>query len=326
MQRVLVLGGTGFVGRALAEQLQRPGGTLRQIRVPTRQLSHGRELGPLPTVELVQADVHDPAALVRLMRGCDAVVNLVAILHGSAWEFARVHVELPHSIAEAARLAGVRRLVHLSALGVGGHAGTPGGGAGMGRLPSHYLRSKAEGESRLRHARLDLTVLRPSVIFGAGDRFMNLFAQLQAWLPLMALAGADARFQPVWVQDVAAAIVACLDRPITIGQTCELAGPEVYTLAELVRLAGRVSGHPRPVLPLPRPLGRLQAALLSLLPGEPLMSADNLASMRVPNVAGGQLPGLAELGIQATALEAVLPTYLAPTRGCARLDSWRAQR
>jgi uncharacterized protein YbjT (DUF2867 family) len=323
VQRVLVLGGTGFVGRALAEQLLRQGGVARQIRVPTRHLSHGRVLGPLPTVELVQADVHEPATLVRLMRGCDAVVNLVAILHGDAKAFARVHVELPRRIAEAAALAGVRRLVHLSALGVGGH-GTH--GALDGRLPSHYLRSKAEGESRLRHARRDLTVLRPSVIFGAGDRFMNLFARLQAWLPAVALAGADARFQPVWVEDVAAAIVACLERPITIGQTFELAGPEVFTLAELVRLAGRVSGHPRPVLPLPRPVGRLQAALLSLLPGEPLMSADNLDSMRVPNVASGQLPGLAELGIRASALSAVLPTYLAPHHGCARLDRWRAQR
>ena len=208
---------------------------------------------------------------------------------------------------------GVRRLVHVSALGA-----DPAG-------PSHYLRSKGRGEAALREAGLDLTLLRPSVIFGANDRFLNLFAQLQALFPVLPLAGADARFQPVWVDDVAAAIAACLERPDTIGQVYECAGPEVKTLAELVRLAGEASGHPRPILPLPGPLATLQALAMEFAPGETLMSRDNLASMTVPNVATGQHPGLADLGIAPSPLLAVVPGYLQPGQRCARLDTWRAR-
>jgi NADH dehydrogenase len=192
--------------------------------------------------------------------------------------------------------------VHVSALGV----------ADAAAAPSLYLRSKAQGEQLLRGAPgLALTLLRPSVIFGAEDRFINLFAALQAFAPVMPLAGAAARFQPVWVDDVAHAIEACLKDPRHICKTFECAGPQVLTLRELVQLAGRWSGHPRPVLPLPEWAGRVQAALLGLLPGEPLMSADNLASMRVPNVASGRLPGLAELGIEPTSLTTVMAPWLA---------------
>ena len=158
-----------------------------------------------------------------------------------------MHVALPRRLAAACQRQGVRRLVHVSALGVG-----PQG-------PSNYLRSKAAGEQVLREADLDLSILRPSVIFGAQDRFLNLFAALQDVAPVLPLAGADARFQPVWVNDVAAAVVACLARPDTIGQTYECAGPDVFTLADLVRLAGTLSGHPRPIVPLPAALARLQA-------------------------------------------------------------------
>jgi NADH dehydrogenase len=236
------------------------------------------------------------------------VVNLVAVLHGDAARFEQVHVRLPQHIANACAAAGVRRLVHVSALGV-----TDGpGGVDVGAAPSLYLRSKSQGEQVLRAAPgLALTLLRPSVIFGEEDRFINLFAALQAYTPVMPLAGADARFQPVWVEDVARAIVACLKDDRSIGRTCECAGPQVLTLRELVRLAGRWSGHPRPVLPLPEWAGRLQAAALGLLPGEPLMSADNLASMRLPNVASGRLPGLAELGIQPASLAHVMAPLLA---------------
>ncbi|RZU02175.1 complex I NDUFA9 subunit family protein [Rivibacter subsaxonicus] len=310
--RLLVLGGTGFVGSALAAQLvTRAGGGDTQIVVPSRRPPRHKALASLPGVQLVQADVHDPAALERLLAGCDAVVNLVAILHGSAAEFERTHVALPRTLAQACVQTGVRRVMHLSALGVGPQA------------PSNYLRSKAAGEAVLREAGLDLTLLRPSVIFGAGDRFLNLFASLQKSFPLMPLAGADAAFQPVWVEDVARAILACLDDPSTIGQTIECAGPKVYRLAELVRLAGGWAGKARPVMPLPDALARLEAGLLSLLPGEPLMSADNLASMKVPNVASGDLPGLERLGIRATALEAVGPGYLGAL-GSTELDAYRA--
>lgn len=309
-QRVLVLGGTGFVGRSLCERLVRAGWT---PRVPTRRAGQGRAIQHLPPLELMVADVHDPAALRQLLVGVDAVVNLVAILHGRAAAFERVHAALPATLAGAMRDAGLRRLVHVSALGAAPDA------------PSHYLRSKAAGEAALQAAGLDLTLWRPSVIFGAGDRFMNTFARLQALAPLVPLAAAGARFQPVWVEDVATALWRSLEDRRTIGQVYEAVGPQVFTLAELVRLAGRWSGHPRPVLALPDALGRLQAALLSLAPGVPLMSADNLASMTLPNVASGSLPGLAALDIEAAALGAVVPLYLGGGPGPHRFDAYRAQ-
>jgi NADH dehydrogenase len=313
MQRIVVTGGTGFVGRAVCEQLSRrwPGVA---IVVPTRRLRFGCDLQTIPGVQIVPADIHDGQQLARVLAGADAVVHLVAILHGSAAQFERAHVELPRQLAAACQAAAVRRLVHVSALGVDTQA------------PSNYLRSKAAGEEALRRAGLDLSVLRPSVIFGARDRFLNVFAQLQVAAPVVPLAGADARFQPVWVDDVARAVVQCLDDPTTIGQTYECAGPDVVTLADLVRLAGRLSGHERPIVPLPEWAGRMQARVMEMLPGEPLMSTDNVDSMRVPNIASGMLPGLRELGIEPAALAAVAPGYLAPGQGVARLDRWRAQR
>jgi NADH dehydrogenase len=310
-QRIAVLGGSGFVGRAVCERLMRRSPT-GAIVVPTRRAMHANSVRALPTVDVRVADVHDDAALRSVLAGCDAVINLVAILHGSAEAFEQVHVRLPKRLAAACTASGISRVVHVSALGVGGNA------------PSDYLRSKTAGEAALRTSDLALTLLRPSVIFGAEDRFLNLFARIQALAPLMPLAGSEARFQPVWVEDVAEAIVRCLDTPETIGQTIECAGPDVVTLAELVRLAGRWSGHERPILPLPNALGRVQALLMECLPGEPLMSRDNLDSMRTPNVASGTLPGLASLGITPASLAQIAPTYLGRRGGRTRLDALRA--
>jgi NADH dehydrogenase len=322
MQRILILGGTGFVGRSVCERLvERNGGAGGPLVVATRRLPHGNPIRSLPTVELAEADVHDDSALRRLVAGCDAVINLVAILHGSAQAFDRVHVQLPRRIAQACRAGGVSRLVHVSALGVADEGGAP----ASGPAPSEYLRSKTRGEAELHAGGLALTVLRPSVMFGVEDRFMNVFAQLQAVAPVVPLAGSDTRFQPVWVEDVAQAITRCLDQDETIGKTYECAGPTVYTLSELVRLAGRWSGHERPQVALPMALGRLQAMAMECLPGEPLMSRDNLDSMRVPNVASGRLPGLQALGITPAALEAVVPDYLGDSFARARLTRWRAQ-
>ncbi len=310
MPKALVLGGTGFVGRHVCEKLQRAGWS---VTVPTRRAVNAASVQHLPRLTVIEADVHDPAALARLLPGHDAVVNLVAILHGSEAAFERTHVELPRKIAAACLASGVRRLLHVSALGV------------VEDGPSMYQRSKARGEALLRAAGLDLTVLRPSVIFGAGDRFLNLFAQLQAVFPVMPLAGASARFQPVWVEDVASAVVACLQDAATAGQTYDCAGPEVLTLADLVRLAGRHGSRARPVLPLPMAVGRLQALMMELAPGEPLMSRDNLDAMRVDNVATGQHPGLSALGITPASVHAIAPTYLGQRGARSGLLRARAQ-
>jgi uncharacterized protein YbjT (DUF2867 family) len=314
-RRVAVLGGTGFLGRALCERLLRAGdgGGSISIVVPTRRAAHGNRVRFLPTVEVQLADVMDDKALLRVLGGCDALVNLIAILHGSARAFEQVHAALPQRIARICHAVGLKRVVHVSALGVGG-----------GNEPSNYLRSKAAGEAAWKASGLAVTLLRPSVMFGAEDKLLNTFAALQAVFPLMPLAASDAQFQPVWVEDVAEAVLRCLQRPETIGQTIECTGPEVMTLADIVRAAGRWSGNARPVLPLPMALGKLQALAMELLPGEPLMSRDNLESTKVPNVASGQLPGLASLGITPTALAAVAPGYLGHTDGRTKLDALRA--
>ena len=313
-QRILVLGGSGFVGRHVGEQLVRAG---HQVTVPTRRASHAASVQTLPRLTVVETRTLDEVALAQLMAGHDAVVNLIAVLHGDAQRFEQVHVQLPERIARAMKTAGVRRLVHVSALGADAQG------------PSMYQRSKARGEAVLQAAGLQLTVLRPSVIFGAEDRFLNLFADLQKVLPFMPLAGSRTRFQPVWVNDVAAAIVRCLHDGQTAGQTFEACGPEIFTLGELVKRsaqwAGVNGGQGRPVIPLPRWVGWLQALGMEMMPGEPLMSRDNLASMQVDNVASGQLPGLQALGITPAAPSAVGPTYLGHRGPRSRLDRWRSR-
>ena len=312
MDDILVLGGTGFVGHVLCEKLTKRLGSGGHIVVPSRQPQRAKDLITLPPVQVVKANVHDDAQLAELVRGRDAVINLVAILHGGEREFERAHVELPRRLAAACAAAGVRRVVHVSALGASESA------------PSMYQRSKARGEAVLREAPLDLTVFRPSVIFGEHDHFINLFASLQRVFPVMPLARAGARLQPVWVDDVASAIVRSLDGRATIGRTVECAGPQVYTLRELVNLAGRWSGHERPVIGMPDAFGTLQALMLELLPGEPLMSRDNLASLKIDNVVSGEGMVLGDLGIQPRAIDSVMPALLGHRAGPARLEPLRA--
>lgn len=312
---VLLIGGSGFVGSAVAERLTAAG---FRLLVPTRHRARARHLLPLPTTDVVEADVFDPPTLAALMEGKDAVVNLVGVLHsrpGSPYgpDFARAHVELPRRLVAAALQSGVRRIVHVSALGA-----DPQG-------PSGYQRSKADGEAAIRAAEPELawTILRPSVIFGPGDSFLNLFAELLQRFPVMPLGGAEARFQPVYVQDVAEVVVDALLRSDAPGQTIPLAGPRVYTLRELVEYVGDLTGHRRPVLPLPDGLALVQAALLEKLPGA-LMSRDNLYSMRVPNIvtAGPPQPW----GRVPTALEAVAPTYLGQANKRARYFRFQLHR
>ncbi len=305
-QKVLILGGTGFVGRHVCEKLVR---ALCSVTLPTRQLRHTSSAGMLPLVYPVQADIHDEAVLQQLVAGHDVVINLVAILQGSEQAFERAHVQLMDKLVRACTAAGVRRVVHVSALGA--DARNPDG------LPSHYLRSKSRGEQLLRASSLDWTILRPSVIFGAEDKFLNVFADMQQVLPLVPLAGAHAVFQPVWVEDVAAAVVHCAlpeHAHATAHHTYEACGPEVYTLKQLVQVAGQLGGanegRGRPVLAMPEALARVQAWVMEQLPGVPVLSRDNLDSMKVPNIATGHFPGLDALGISPAALAAIAPTYL----------------
>ena len=316
MKRILVLGGTGFVGRHFCEKAAQLNSEFNtRLTVPTRKLTGARQVQTLPWVDPIEADVHDGASLMQLVAGHDAVVSLVAILHGSEAAFNHVHVELMQKLVRACQATGVRRVVHVSALGAATNA------------PSMYQRSKAAGEAVLTASGLDVTILRPSVIFGADDKFLNLFAKLQSVFPVMPLAGADTRFQPVWVEDVAQALVHLLlgresvdIKNHSVSRTVyEACGPNVFSLRELVQLAGTLSGHPRPVIGLSAALGRLQARLMELAPGEPLMSRDNLDSMTVDNVASGRLPGLQALGIHPTSVLAVAPSYLGPGRGATLL-------
>jgi uncharacterized protein YbjT (DUF2867 family) len=308
MKKILILGGTGFLGRHVCEKLTQ---LQWRVTVPTRREANARDIQMLPALDVVQADVHDEAALTRIVAGHDAVVNLVAILHGTQPSFHRAHVELPQKIARACTATGVTRLVHVSALGA--DARNP------DAAPSMYLRSKGQGEVALHHAGLALTMLRPSVMFGNDDSFLNTFAKLQKLFPVIPLAASHALFQPVWVEDVASAIAHCLQDAhlhATAGHTFEACGPDILTLRQLVELAGRFSGvnqgRGRPVIALPAALGRLQARMMALAPGEPLMSLDNLDSMSLPNIASGNLPGLDALGITPASVEAIAPSYLGP--------------
>lgn len=301
--RILVIGGTGFIGQHVVAKLAATGQT---VFVPTRRLRHARELMVHPTVTIVPGDVHDDAVINSLVQGMDVVINLVGVLHSKPGKpygpaFDEAHVQLPARIARACMAHGVKRLVHVSALGASAN-GT-----------SQYARSKAAGEAAIAEIAaqapdLCTTIFRPSVVFGPGDKFMNMFAGLAKWFFVLPLAGSKARMQPVYVDDVARAIVNCLQLPATCGQTYDLVGPQIYTLGELVSLAAKYSGHPRPVVDLPMSIGRLQAWFFECLPGDPLMSRDNLDSLQTDNVSDKPMDPV--LGVVATPLEAVAPKYL----------------
>jgi uncharacterized protein YbjT (DUF2867 family) len=305
---VCILGGTGFVGRTIAEQLSPLG---IRTRVVTRSGPKAMPLTVLPTVEVEVADVHDPGALRACLENMDAVVNLVGILHeDGAQTFHRSHVELPRKVAEACRVKGVQQMLHMSALGASKDG------------PSDYLRSKAEGEAAVREAAgmMPVTIFRPSVIFGENDRFLNMFAELVRWFPVIPLAGADARFQPVWVEDVARCFAGALGNARAHGETYELCGPKAYTLAELVDFVAHTLGKKPRVVGLPGGLARMQAMVLERLPGK-VMTRDNLRSMSKDNVCACDFPAL--FGFRPSPLEAVVPEYLANTTARGRYARYR---
>jgi uncharacterized protein YbjT (DUF2867 family) len=304
---VLMLGGGGFIGRHLASQLVAAG---CRVIVPTRSRENAKHLILLPTVDVIEADIFDGATLARLVRGAGTVVNLVGILNETrSGDFARVHVELARRVVDACRAEGVGRLLHMSALGA-----DP-------RGPSRYLVSKGEAEEIVATSGLAWTIFQPSVVFGREDRFLNLFARLQRWLPLIALACAHARFQPVFVGDVARACVKSWPDDCTHGQRYPLCGPEIYTLRALVAYVGELTGHRRPILSLGPTLSMLQARVMEWLPG-PLMSRDNILSMRKDSVCNCDFPG--RFGFTPTALEAIAPEYLSVAAERSRFDVYRA--
>ena len=296
--RLCLLGGTGFVGRHLVSRLARDG---HHLRVLTRRRERNRDLLVVPTLELVETDIHYASNLMEVLKGCDVVVNLVGILNegrSEAASFQANHVDLPRKVVEAARFNGARRLLHMSALNA-----DPSG-------PSAYLRSKGEGENVAHEAAREgmaVTSLRPSVIFGRGDSFFNRFAQLLRVSPVLPLACAGARFAPVYVGDVAEAFARAVDSPETYGRRYDLCGPEIFTLRQLVEYTARVAGLRRRVLGLGDGMSRLQARVMEHLPGKPF-TFDNYLSMQVDSVC--RESGLAAMGITPTAVAAVVPGYL----------------
>jgi uncharacterized protein YbjT (DUF2867 family) len=299
---VCVLGGSGFVGRSLASRLIKLG---YEVRIPTRNRERARRLLVLPGVHVVDADVHDPATLQRLLRGCDVAINLVGILNEKGHDgsgFRVAHLELTEKLLAACLETGTGRLLQMSALKANAERG-----------PSHYLRTKGQAEQAIHSTAgedLRYTIFRPSVIFGPDDSFINRFAGLLRFMPILPLARTDARFAPVYVEDVVDAFAHALTDPATYGQIYQLCGPDIFTLGEIVSYIRQQLKLHRLVLPLPDALGRMQALTAEyLLPGKPF-SMDNFRSLTVGSVCTED--GFAALGIEPRSMKTIVPQYLNP--------------
>lgn len=310
IRTVCVLGGAGFVGRQIVARLEARG---CRVKVITRRRARNRDLLVLPRLELIEGDVQQPETLARHFAGCDAVINLVGILNEKGHDgsgFRRVHVELPKTVLEACKSSGVKRLIHMSGLNADAASGT-----------SHYLRSKGEAENHLHTfaGQVKVTSFRPSVIFGPGDSFLNRFAGLLRLSPLVfPLTCPNARFQPVYVGDVADAFVDALDDKTTFGQRYDLCGPKVYTLKELVEYTAAAAGLKRWIIGLPDGISRLIAFSSEyLLPGK-FFSLDNYDSMKRDSICtgGSSCP---------TALESIAPYFLGKAGRDSVYQSWRAK-
>jgi uncharacterized protein YbjT (DUF2867 family) len=304
IKKVLLLGGSGFIGGALAEALTERG---YAITVPTRLRERAKHLLVLPTVDVVAADINDPASLRRLVAEHDAVINLVGILHG---DLEQAHVTLPKQVAEICASAG-KRLIHMSALQADANG------------PSAYLRSRGRGQDAVmavaKAQHLPVTVFQPSVVFGEKDKFLNTFASLVKTFPLIPLGSPDAKFQPVWVEDVARAIAISVDRPETFGNVYPLVGPKVYTLRELIAFVARMLGKKRMIIGLGSALSMLQATVFEFLPGK-LITRDNVRSMQLPSTSAAPFPAI--FG-PPSEMESVVSAYMQANVGRARYQAFR---
>ena len=294
IKNVCIFGGSGFVGQHVAHMLAAQGVSLR---IPTRHRERAKSLLVLPTVDVIETNIHNSKELDRLLVGIDAVINLVGILDG---DFTSAHIELPKKIVAACKRNGVARLLHISALNASIN-GT-----------SAYLRSKGEGERVIIESNLETTIFRPSVIFGPGDSFLNLFANLARRLPIMLLASPNSKFQPVFVENVVKVIVESLSTPTTFGQSYDLCGPKIYSLRQLVEYVSTITKHKLSIIGLNDWLSNVQATLLEFLPGK-LMTRDNYLSMKTDSICdcNSESDFTAVFGVHPTELEEVAPLYLA---------------
>jgi NADH dehydrogenase len=309
-QRIVVLGGTGFVGGHLVPRLCADGHT---VKVLSRNREQHRDLAVLPRASVVSADVYDRDALREQLAGADAAINLIGILNergSNGAGFQKAHVELTETLIAACQSAGVPRLLQMSALR-----------AGEGE--SHYLKTRGEAESRVKSSSLAWTIFRPSVIFGPRDGLFFRFASLLRMTPVLPLARAHAKFTPVYVGDVAEAFARAIAHPHSSAHTYELFGPRVIELGELVRWTAEIIGKRRWIVPLPDALGFVQAAVGEWLPGKPI-SRDNFRSLKLDSV--GTEDGLAALGIVSTPMDVVMPPLLRGEDRQRRFDRFREER
>jgi uncharacterized protein YbjT (DUF2867 family) len=312
IKRICILGGTGFVGKTLANRLTNAGYLLR---LPTRDREkYRKDLILLPTLELIETDIHIQGNLNKLFEDCDVVINLVGILNEKGRNgagFKKAHVELTDKILIACKENDVKQLLHMSALNADNEKG-----------PSHYLKTKGEAENKV-HAsnELHVTSFQPSVIFGANDSFFNRFASLLKITPLFfPLACAKTKFAPVYVGDVAEVISRCINNRASFGQRYILVGPKVYTLQELVEYTVHCLGIKRSIIALPDFLARIQAMIFDFIPGKPF-STDNYLSASQHSISDTN--DLIAFGIEPTAIEAVVPQYLSGVNSRAKYDSYR---
>jgi uncharacterized protein YbjT (DUF2867 family) len=294
-----VIGGSGFIGRHFIRRLAKTGTVIRVAgRHPSRSLFL-RVMGTVGQIVPIAVNLEDDASVAAALHGSDLVVNLAGILHPSGRStFQTVHADGPGRIARAAREAGAQHLVHVSAIGADAASA------------SQYARSKAEGERALSEAFPEATILRPSVVFGPEDEFFNRFARMAVMSPFLPLiGGGGTRFQPVYVGDVADAVMAALQDPATRGRTYELGGPRVYTLREVMELVLDVTHRRRRLVNVPWSAAGSLAGLLGMLPNPPL-TRDQVELLKHDNVVSPGMATLADLGISPTAAEVILPTYL----------------